>query len=188
MTMNIKVCDCTLRDGGYINNWAFGEINIYSIIEKLQYSNLDIVEIGYIRDSVKYNQDITVFNSMENLNNFLSSSNYKKKDNTLLAAMIDFGDCAYESICNKSEIGIDILRVTFKHHCMNDALTYIQHFQEKGYQLYIQPVSITSYTDDEFLNLIQKINKLKPAAMSIVDSYGVLAEKKTTSFCQHSGK
>jgi 4-hydroxy 2-oxovalerate aldolase len=40
----IKVLDCTLRDGGYVNNWEFGENNIKSIINKLSASELEIVE------------------------------------------------------------------------------------------------------------------------------------------------
>ena len=40
---NIKLLDCTLRDGGYINDWDFGYPTIKSIIRKLVDSQVDYV-------------------------------------------------------------------------------------------------------------------------------------------------
>ena len=44
----IKVLDCTLRDGGYINNWEFGEENISNIVDSLELSDIDFIELGYL--------------------------------------------------------------------------------------------------------------------------------------------
>ncbi len=30
--MNIKILDCTLRDGGYINNWKFSQSQISKVV------------------------------------------------------------------------------------------------------------------------------------------------------------
>ena len=30
-----KILDCTLRDGGYINNWEFGEDNIKNYLDSI---------------------------------------------------------------------------------------------------------------------------------------------------------
>lgn len=45
---NISILDCTLRDGGYCNQWAFGESNIYKIIEGLTEAKIEIIETGFI--------------------------------------------------------------------------------------------------------------------------------------------
>ena len=45
--MGIKLLDCTLRDGGYINDWKFGYRTAKSIIQKLVDSNADYVEVGF---------------------------------------------------------------------------------------------------------------------------------------------
>ena len=47
----IKVLDCTLRDGGYINNWEFGFDNIKQIINSLSKSNLDYIECGFLKNT-----------------------------------------------------------------------------------------------------------------------------------------
>ena len=51
MNMNgISILDCTLRDGGYINNWNFGNLAVGEIINLLNESNVDIIECGFLRD------------------------------------------------------------------------------------------------------------------------------------------
>ena len=44
----IQILDCTLRDGGYINNWEFGDKNIIKVIKSLVNSNIEIVECGFL--------------------------------------------------------------------------------------------------------------------------------------------
>ena len=46
----IKILDCTLRDGGYINNWEFGFDNIKQIINSLSKSNIDYIECGFLKN------------------------------------------------------------------------------------------------------------------------------------------
>lgn len=46
----IKLLDCTLRDGGYINDWNFGEYTIRDILSKLIESGVDYIEVGFLRD------------------------------------------------------------------------------------------------------------------------------------------
>ena len=46
--MSTQILDCTLRDGGYINDWRFGKKTIVSILEKLEKANIDIIECGFL--------------------------------------------------------------------------------------------------------------------------------------------
>ncbi len=45
---NIKLLDCTLRDGGYVNDWLFGQNHLVSVLERLVTANVDIIEIGFL--------------------------------------------------------------------------------------------------------------------------------------------
>ena len=42
--------DCTLRDGGYINDWEFGHDNLVNIFERLVSADVDVIEIGFLDD------------------------------------------------------------------------------------------------------------------------------------------
>ncbi len=46
----IKLLDCTLRDGGYVNDWNFGHNNLVSVFERMVDANIDIIEIGFLDD------------------------------------------------------------------------------------------------------------------------------------------
>ena len=45
---DIRLLDCTLRDGGYVNDWNFGHDNLVSIFERLVDANVDMIEIGFL--------------------------------------------------------------------------------------------------------------------------------------------
>lgn len=63
---NIRLLDCTLRDGGYINDWNFGEKTIRSIIDRLIEAKTDLVEVGFLRNCT-YDPDRTLFHSVREL-------------------------------------------------------------------------------------------------------------------------
>ena len=46
--MGVQILDCTLRDGGYVNNWEFGRHAIASILDKLAAGGVEIVECGFL--------------------------------------------------------------------------------------------------------------------------------------------
>ena len=73
---SIRLLDCTLRDGGYINDWNFGFQQIKQIIESLIKSNVDIIECGYLDTSKESNKESTRFNNVKDLDRF-------KKPNSL---------------------------------------------------------------------------------------------------------
>ena len=47
---DILLLDCTLRDGGYVNDWNFGHANLISIYERLAASGVDYTEVGFLDD------------------------------------------------------------------------------------------------------------------------------------------
>ena len=52
--------DCTLRDGGYLNDWKFGKENVASIFERLVSSGVDVIEIGFLDDRREYDSERTI--------------------------------------------------------------------------------------------------------------------------------
>ena len=50
----IKLLDCTLRDGGNVNEWNFGEDNIHLIIKYLAKSGINYVSCSPFRVPIAY--------------------------------------------------------------------------------------------------------------------------------------
>ena len=176
--MTIKLLDCTFRDGGYVNDWHFGYENIIWMFQKLQKANIDIIEVGYIRDKDSYSPDRCVFPDTKSIKTMFC----KIQKNTLISAMIDYGACSIDNVLPQKDSFIDILRITFRKNQIDEAIKYCEQIKRKGYTVFLQPVSITSYTDREMLDLIDKVNDLKPMALSIVDSYGLMHEEKVIRY------
>ena len=83
---NIQILDCTLRDGGRIINCEFEDAIIRGIIENLSGTNIDIVEIGFLRSKelVQYEKNSTFFTEVKQMKPFLS----KISKNTVYVAFV----------------------------------------------------------------------------------------------------
>ncbi len=165
----IKLLDCTLRDGGYVNNWEFGKDNIAKIISELTHSGINFVECGFLKD-INYNNNFSLFSNILQLKEFLISSKTK------YTLMINYGEYSLDKIPNSDDKSI-MIRLSFKKKHLNEALIYADSLIHKGYDIFINPMNTDLYSTDELLYLIQKINKINPYAVTIVDTIGCMCEK-----------
>lgn len=179
MIKNVKLLDCTLRDGGYINDWEFGHGVIIGMYKRLDEAGVDYIEVGFLDDRREFDINRTIMPNTEAINNIYGSI---KKKNAIPVAMIDFGTCSLDSIGPADSTFIDGIRVIFKKEKIDQALPFCKAIKEKGYKLFIQAISITAYSDIEMLEYVQKINEIKPYAFSIVDTYGLLDDKSLTRY------
>ena len=169
--MSVKLLDCTLRDGGFINDWEFGHNQIINIFERSVAANIDIVEVGFIDERREFDRNRTIMPDGKAVNEIF---NGLSTGESMIVGMIDYGTCSENLIPDCADSFLDGIRVIFKKKNWVEALEYCKKLQDKGYKMFIQPVSITGYSDEEMLSLIQAVNEMKPYAMSIVDTYGLL--------------
>lgn len=170
---NIKVLDCTLRDGGYVNNWDFGQTLSQKCLKNLSDAHIDYVEIGFLQDC-EYNKEKTIFNSIPEINNIVQSD---FKYNSKIVAMIVYGKFDISKIIPRTEVTkLEAIRVTFKKHEIPTVFEYLKKIKDCGYQLFVNPTNVDSYSDFELLELLEKVNSLNPYGFSIVDTNGVLKE------------
>ena len=172
---NIQLLDCTLRDGGYVNDWRFGYVNIVSMFERLVDAGIDIIEVGFLDDRRPFDIDRTIFPDTASADRIYGSLD---KKGSMAVGMIDYGTCAIENLSPCSESFLDGIRVIFKKGKMYPAMAYCKQVKELGYKVFAQLVSVTSYTDDELLELIDLVNDVKPYAVSMVDTYGLMDGEK----------
>lgn len=169
----IKILDCTLRDGGYCNDWQFGQANIHAIINGLMEANIDIIECGFITQKSKKNEDRTQFISFEDIAEILPSD----REGKLFVAMINYGEFSLQDIPDYDGKSVDGIRVAFHKKDRVEALKYCEQIKDKGYKVFIQGMVTISYSDEEFVDLIKRVNILTPFAFYIVDSFGMMKRK-----------
>ena len=170
----IKILDCTLRDGGYINNWVFGAKSIKQIISNLTNAGLDYVECGFLKQ-LAYKKDLSLFSDIEKLKNFLPNN----ENSSFYTLMINYGEYDIENLPSSSYQNI-VLRIVFKKNDYKQALEYCNKLKKRGYEIFINPMHTSTYSEDEMLDLINKTNKIKPKALTIVDTTGSMKENDTT--------
>lgn len=175
----IKLLDCTLRDGGYINDWEFGHSVITGTYKRLDAAGVDFIEVGFLDDRRPFDINRTI---QPDTNCFNEIFRGVEKKSAIPVAMIDYGTCDIANIGDCSSSFIDGIRVIFKKEKIESALPFCKAIKEKGYKLFIQAISITAYSDLEMLEYVQKINEIKPYAFSIVDTYGLLDHRKLTNY------
>lgn len=173
---NVSILDCTLRDGGRIIDCAFPNQEIKEIAEKLANAKIDIVEVGFLRDShdVTYEGNSTFFTDVEQMIPFMD----KSKKNTMYVAFIDYGMFDFGTLKPFNGESIDGIRFGFtkKNYLENraDILKCMQAVKDKGYKLFVQGVNSLNYSDREILELVDMVNEVHPYSFGIVDTYGAM--------------
>jgi len=64
----VGILDCTLRDGGYVNNFSFDNAHTFTIINQLQNAGIDIVECGFLDSFKGKKENSTRFDRCETIN------------------------------------------------------------------------------------------------------------------------
>jgi len=175
----ISLLDCTLRDGGFINDWRFGKSAARGILEGLEHAGIDIIEIGFFDARRPFDKTRTIFPDVKSATQLLGK---EKRTHTLLVGMIDYGTCPIDHVCAAEESCLDGIRVIFKKDRMHEAIDFCRALQALGYLLFVQPVSVTDYTPQELTALLSLTNSLSPHAISIVDTYGLLGPEEIVSY------
>ena len=167
---NLYLLDCTLRDGGYLNDWEFGQNSISNIFSRLVSSNVDIIEVGFLDDRRVFDMNRTIMPDTASVKKIFGEMSPEK---SMVVGMIDYGTCGIECIQPCEESFLDGIRVIFKKEKMHAALQYCEQIKKLGYKVFVQAVSITSYSETELQELVALVNEIHPHALSMVDTYGL---------------
>lgn len=167
----ISILDCTLRDGGYVNDWEFGRVTIDKILQKLLASNIDIVECGFISETKPTNRAKSVFSNADKIQ--IPAGERR----TQIAAMINYGEFDAAHLVPKNETQIDIIRVAFHKSQYEQAIGFCDAVSNLGYSVYLQPMNALAYSEEEYHSLIRLANRSKIDAFYIVDTFGNMRKK-----------
>lgn len=168
---SIKVLDVTLRDGGCVIDFNFGQTYMDQILNGLEKSGVDVIELGYLDAKKGSEQGRTQYcNEKVITEHFLK---HKKPDITYVA-MFDFGKFDPDTLAPYDGTGIDGLRIAFHKKDRLNMVPLAKKVLQKGYKLFIQPMTIMRYSDKELLELLDVVNtELADAtAFYVVDSFG----------------
>jgi len=175
----IKVLDCTIRDGGLINNHNFDLDLVQKVYKAISAAGVDYMEVGY-KNSAK------LFSPKEfGLWKFCEDDQIKRvidnvESKTKISVMVDIGRVDINDVKPAKESPVDMIRVACYVKDVDKAITMVNHFTDKGYETTFNIMAISRDNGAELDEALEQIEKeSKAIAVYIVDSFGALYQEST---------
>ena len=175
MSNQVKILDCTLRDGAYLVDKKFGDDIINGIIAGLQSANIDIIEIGFLQNE-GFGEGKTVFLNGKDAMKYVPDN----KGDAMFTVLADYSRYSVDNLDENNGKTFDAVRACFFKKERYDVINFCKIIKEKGYKVFVQPVDILGYSDIELLEFIGMINQIEPYCVSIVDTFGSMYEDDLT--------
>jgi len=177
------VIDCTLRDGGLMNNSHFSLETVQAVYKSLSDAGVDIVEVGY-KNSKKQLSD-KVFGTWRfceeaDLRKVVGEKNSDTK--TKLSVMIDAHKGDIADLLPKEKSVIDVVRIATYDRHLDTAIEFANRANELGYETFINIMAVTTVEENMLAECLQRMDEeTKITAAYIVDSFGNLYEEDVTA-------
>ncbi|MGQ8871323.1 aldolase catalytic domain-containing protein [Paenibacillus sp. TSA_86.1] len=172
-TNHCKIVDCTIRDGGLVNNWDFSVDFVQKLYAGLNEAGVDYMEIGY-KNSPKLLKGSEDAGPWRFLNDDFLRKVIPQKGNTKLSALVDVGRVDENDILPRSESMLDLIRVACYSKDVDKALALVQTFHDRGYETTINIMALSNVMENELLEAFELIKESSVDVVYIVDSYGSL--------------
>lgn len=173
----IKVLDCTIRDGGLINKHDFDDDFVRDTYRSLSAAGVDYVELGYKNSPKlfcpkeygkwKFCQDDDIRYVIDGVDN-----------GAKISVMADIGRVDLDAINEVSQSPVDMIRVACYAKDVDKAIAMVNEFEEKGYETTINIMAISKNSDMELEEALQQIEEeSKTSIVYVVDSFGAMYQE-----------
>ena len=170
----IRVLDCTIRDGGLMNNHHFEDRVVKAVHEACTAAGIDYMEVGYraSRKDIKVGEHgCWKYCLEEDIRRIVGDTVGGPK----LSIMADAGKCDYrEDIPQKKDSVVDLVRVACYIHQIPLALDMLKDATDKGYETTVNLMAVTTVGDSELDEGLAMLAQSEAQAIYVVDSFGAL--------------
>ena len=171
--LNHKILDCTIRDGGLVNNWDFSVDFVQHLYKCLNEAGVDYMEIGY-KNSPKLLKDSEPAGPWRFLNDDLLHNVIQDKKSTKLSALVDVGRVDENDILPRDKSLLDLIRVACYIKEVDKALELIQLFHDRGYETTLNIMALSGVKESQLVVAFELISRSVVDIVYIVDSFGSL--------------
>ena len=191
----IKLVDCTIRDGGLMNNHLFGDETVADVYQACVNSGIDYMEIGYKNSKRIFSPSehgAWKFCTEDDIRRIVGDNDTPLK----LSAMADAEKSDYqEDILPSDESVLDMIRVASYIHQVPLALDMIKDAHDKGYETTINLMAISIIQERDLDEALELLADSEVETLYVVDSFGALYSEqvhyfvdKFLKYAEQSGK
>lgn len=170
----IRVLDCTIRDGGLINDHGFEDGFIKAIYETCLAAGVDYMELGYKASKKIYAP--SKFGDWKYCDEDALRRIVGDNPTPLrLSAMADAERTDYhEDILPKEKSVLDCIRVATYIHQIPVAIDMIQDAHDKGYETTLNLMAVSVVHDPDLVDALEAVVHSPVDTIYLVDSFGAL--------------
>jgi len=171
----IKVLDCTIRDGGLMNKWQFEDAFVKAVFEACCRAGVDYIEVGYKSSESCFSREdhgAWKFCTDDDIVRVLGEDCADR--GIKLAAMADIGRIEYDDIPPKSESVITLIRVACYVHQIDKAIALAEHCLDKGYEATINLMAVSKAMERDLDEALDDVAKSRVPVFYLVDSFGAM--------------
>jgi len=174
----LQVLDCTIRDGGLVNDSQFTDDQVKAVYEACVESGIDYMEIGYKNSPEQFPKDkFGPWRHCHEEDMRRAVGDHSSSETGLkLCAMADAGGKSdwKNQIIPANESVLDMIRVACYVHQIEEATDMIEHAFEMGYETCLNVMAISIVQEAEIDQMLQLARETPALAVVVVDSYGNL--------------
>ena len=169
---DIKVLDCTMRDGGLVNNFGFTDEFVCDLYHANVAAGIDYMEFGYraskrIFDPKDYGK--WKFTTEEDIRSIVGDNDTPLK----ISIMADAGRCDYKTdILPKKDSVVDMVRVACYVHQIPLAIDMIEDAKAKGYEVCCNIMAVSKVSGNDLRAALELVSKSPVDILYLVDSFG----------------
>lgn len=172
MSQQSKILDCTIRDGGLINNWDFSVEFVQDLYHGLNAAGVEYMEVGYKNSpSLLKETEPNPWRFLDD--NFLKEIIPEKKF-TKLSALVDIGRVDPDDILPREESHLDMIRVACYIREIDMGLELVQTFHDLGYETTLNIMALSSVPENQLIEAFKLVKESPVDVVYIVDSFGSL--------------
>jgi len=175
MKQNVKILDCTIRDGGLVNNWDFSVEFVQDLYNGLNAAGVEYMEIGY-KNSPKL-LNATEPNPWRFLDDEFLKEIIPEKKFTKLSALVDIGRVDPNDILPREQSLLDMIRIACYVREVDQGLELVEMFHNLGYETSLNIMALSSVPEHQLIEAFDMIRESSVDVVYIVDSFGSLDPK-----------
>jgi len=165
----IKVLDCTIRDGGLMNNWDFSKEMVREVYDALVRAGVDYIELGYRADKKQFNpaaHGCWRFCDEADLREVAYASDSK------ISVMCDVGRTDYDTILPKEDSIVSMYRVATYAKEIDKAIHLGKHCKAQGYEVCVNIMAASHVLEPDLEEALHQLAETDFDVVYLVDSFG----------------
>jgi 4-hydroxy 2-oxovalerate aldolase len=170
----LKVLDCTIRDGGLINNHRFEDGFVRAVYNACVEAGIDYMELGYKASKKLFARDQFgdwKYCSEDDMRRIVGENHTDLK----LTAMADAGKSDWRTdILPKKESVLDVIRVAFYVNQVSEAVDMIKCAADRGYEVTANLMAVSTAQEKEVDQAMEVLADAPASTLVVVDSFGSL--------------